>query len=77
MRESLCLLYTYIYTMQINYMVSRICTFIYEIRASVDGDGVATRGSMVWLVWHCLNGGRECSGTVELNHSLMDRAANL
>lgn len=46
------------------------------IRVSVNGDGVATRGSMARLVWRCLNG-RECSGTVELNHSLMDRAANL
>lgn len=62
----------------INYTVSdQVCTFIYEICAGVDGDGVATRGSMVWLVWRCLNDGRECSGTVELNHSLMDRAANL
>lgn len=56
----------------------QIYTFIHKVRAGVDDDdGMAMRGSTAWLVWCCLNGGRECSGTVELNHSLMDRAANL
>lgn len=61
-----------------NYTILEVCMFTH-IRGytSVKDDGVVTRGTMAWLVWRCLNGGRECSGTVELNHSLMDRAANL
>lgn len=74
MRQSPRLLYNDV----ANYTISdQVYTFIYKVGTSVKGDGVVTRGTMAWLVWRCLNGGRECSGTVELNHSLMDRAANL
>lgn len=74
MRQGVRLLYNDVANF---WMRNQACTFIYKNCTSVKGDGVVTRGSMAWLVWRCLNGGRECSGTVELNHSLMDRAANL
>lgn len=61
-----------------NYTSSnQICMLVYGVYTNVKDDCVMTRGTIAWLVWHCLNGSRECSGTVELNHSLMDRAANL